>query len=62
VKDSHDRYANIEVSYFLEKLKAYPGLVILVSNQQVDLDPQVGCFLKYHLNFSAPASPNLKRR
>jgi SpoVK/Ycf46/Vps4 family AAA+-type ATPase len=63
VKDSHDRYANIEVSYLMEKLKSYPGLVILVSNQKVDLDPQVGCFLKYHLNFSPPlSSPNLKGR
>ena len=63
VKDSHDRYANIEVSYLMEKLKSYPGLVILVSNQKIDLGPQVGCFLKYHLNFSPPLpSPNLKGR
>jgi len=63
VKDSHDRYADIEVSYLLEKLKSYPGLVILVSNQKVDLDPQLGCFLKYHLNFSSPpSSPHLKGR
>jgi SpoVK/Ycf46/Vps4 family AAA+-type ATPase len=52
VKDSHDRYANIEVNYFMEKVKSYSGLVIFVSNQKVDLDPQVRCFLKYHLNFS----------
>jgi len=62
VKDSHDRYANMEISYVLEKLKPYPGLVILVSNQQVDLDPQLGCFLKYHLNFSPPPSSHLKGR
>lgn len=63
VKDSHDRYANIEVSYVLERLNSYPGLVILAFHQQVDLDPQVGCFLKYHLKFSSPlSSPNLKRR
>jgi hypothetical protein len=63
VKDSHDRYANIEVSYLMEKLKSYPGLVILVSNQKVDLGPQVGCFLKYHLNFSPPLlPPTLKGR
>lgn len=37
VKNSHDPYANIEVSYLMEKLKSYPGLVILVSNQQIDL-------------------------
>lgn len=54
VKDSHDRYANIEVSHVMERLKSYPGLVILASNQKVDLDPQAGCFLTYHLNFSPP--------
>jgi len=63
VKDSHDRYANIEVSYFMEKVKSYPGLAIVVANQKVDLDPQVGCFLKYHLKFSPPLpAPTLKGR
>lgn len=33
VKDSHDRYVNTEVSYLLERLQSYPGLVILVSNK-----------------------------
>ncbi len=63
VKDSHDRYANIEVSYFIEKVKSYPGLAIVVANQNVDPDPQVGCFLKYHLKFSPPLpAPTLKGR
>jgi SpoVK/Ycf46/Vps4 family AAA+-type ATPase len=63
VKDSHDRYANIEVSYLLKKLKPYPGLVILISNQKVDLDPKVTCLLKYHLEFSPLVpSPHLKGR
>lgn len=63
VKDSHDRYANIEVSYFMEKLKSYPGPVIVVANQNIDLDPQTGCFLKYHLKFSPSLpAPTLKGR
>ncbi|MDR4495606.1 MAG: ATP-binding protein [Nitrospirales bacterium] len=62
VKDCHDRYANLEVGYVLERLKPYPGLVILVSNQKVDLDPQVECHLKYILEFSPPLSaPPFKR-
>ncbi|MGD9851828.1 MAG: ATP-binding protein [Nitrospirales bacterium] len=62
VKDSHDRYANLEVSHWLERLKSYPGLVILVSNQKVEIDPQAGCYLKYILEFSLPPSaPQLKR-
>ena len=54
VKDSHDRYANMEVSYLLERLKTYPGLVILVSNQKIEVDPRSGCYLKYILEFSLP--------
>lgn len=57
IKDSHDRYANLEVSYLLERLKSYPGLVILVSNQKVEVDSRAGCYLKYILEFSPPPSP-----
>ena len=57
VKDSHDRYANIETNYLLEKLQSYPGLVIMISNRKVDLDSASGCFLKYHLEFSPPLPP-----
>lgn len=38
VKDSHDRYANQEASYLLERMEAYPGLVILATNQRKNLD------------------------
>jgi len=63
VEDSHDRYANLEVSYVLERLQSYPGLVILTSNRKVDIDSQRGCFLKYHLDFFPPlSSPNPKGR
>ena len=34
VKDSHDRYANIEVSYLLQRMEAYRGLAILTTNMQ----------------------------
>jgi SpoVK/Ycf46/Vps4 family AAA+-type ATPase len=63
VKDSHDRYANIEVNHLMERFQSYPGLVILVPNQQVDLPPHVGCILKYHLNFPPPLpAPRSKGR
>ena len=35
VKDSHDRYANIEVGYLLQRMEAYQGLAILTTNLQV---------------------------
>src|SRR5205085_5367912 len=43
VKDSHDRYANIEVSYLLQRMEAYRGLAILTTNLKTALD---GAFLR----------------
>jgi hypothetical protein len=43
VRDSHDRYANIEVSYLLQRMEAYRGLAILTTNQRASLD---GAFLR----------------
>ena len=54
VKDSHDRYANIEVSYLLSKVEAYRGVVILTTNPKVDPDPKIACRVKYLLEFSPP--------
>jgi SpoVK/Ycf46/Vps4 family AAA+-type ATPase len=39
VKDSHDRYANIEVSYLLQRMEAYRGLAILTTNMKNAMDP-----------------------
>lgn len=39
VKDSHDRYANLEVSHLLARIEAYRGLVILQTNTRTVLDP-----------------------
>ncbi len=38
VKDSHDRYSNIEVSYLLQRMEAYGGLAILTTNMKSALD------------------------
>jgi SpoVK/Ycf46/Vps4 family AAA+-type ATPase len=38
VKDSHDRYANIEISYLLQRMEAYDGVVILATNMRGNLD------------------------
>ena len=43
VKDAHDRYANIEVSYLLQRIEAYRGLAILTSNMKQSID---GAFLR----------------
>lgn len=39
VKDSHDRHANIEVSYLLQRMEAYRGLAILTTNLRSAIDP-----------------------
>ena len=38
VKDSHDRYANMETSYLLQKLESYEGVAILATNHRRDMD------------------------
>ena len=38
VKDSHDRYANIEISYLLKKMEEYNGVAILATNRRPDID------------------------
>lgn len=62
VKDRHDRYANIEVSYLLDRLRAYPGLVVIMAHRKVELDPQSACLVDYHLEFSPPSSPSSYQR
>ncbi|WP_223815852.1 ATP-binding protein [Adhaeribacter rhizoryzae] len=38
VRDAHDRYANQEVSYLLQRIESYPGVVILASNMKSNID------------------------
>ena len=38
VKDAHDRYANIEVAYLLQRIEEYEGVVILASNLSKNID------------------------
>jgi len=38
VKDSHDRYANLDTSYLLERLEAYQGLAVLATNRRENID------------------------
>jgi hypothetical protein len=54
VKDSHDRYANIEVSYLLQRMEAYRGLAILTTNQKSALDPAFQRRLRFMVNFPFP--------
>src|SRR5205823_4903551 len=38
IRDSHDRYANLEISYLLQRMESYRGLAILTTNMKSALD------------------------
>ena len=54
VKDSHDRYANIEVSYLLQRMEAYRGLAVLATNLKSALDPAFLRRIRFVVNFPFP--------
>ena len=54
VTDSHDRYANIEISYLLQRLDAYTGTVILATNMRQNLDDAFTRRLRFLIDFSFP--------
>ena len=54
VKDSHDRHANIEVSYLLQRLEEYRGLSILTTNLRGNIDPAFLRRLRFVVDFGFP--------
>lgn len=54
VKDSHDRYANIEVNYLLQRMESYRGLAILATNMKGALDTAFVRRLRFIINFPFP--------
>ncbi|MCB9286249.1 MAG: ATP-binding protein [Lewinellaceae bacterium] len=54
VKDSHDRYSNIEVSYLLQKMEEYKGLAILTTNMKNALDKAFLRRIRFVVQFPFP--------
>jgi hypothetical protein len=54
VQDSHDRYANIEVSYLLQRMETYRGLAILTTNLKNALDPAFLRRIRFIVQFPFP--------
>ncbi|MDJ0647867.1 MAG: ATP-binding protein [Xenococcaceae cyanobacterium MO_188.B19] len=54
VKDSHDRYANMEVSYLLQRIESYQGLAILTTNLKDDLDRAFLRRIRFIVQFPFP--------
>lgn len=54
VRDSHDRYANIETAYLLQKMDEYEGIVILATNLRKNMDEAFARRMHYSLEFPVP--------
>jgi len=54
IRDSHDRYANIEVSYLLQRMESYRGLAILTTNLKSSLDVAFVRRLRFIVPFPFP--------
>src|SRR5581483_12255600 len=54
VRDSHDRYANLEVSYLLQRMEAYRGLAVLTTNMRHALDTAFLRRLRFVVEFPFP--------
>ncbi len=54
IKDSHDRYANIEINYLLQRMESYRGLAILATNMKSALDKAFMRRLRFIVDFPIP--------
>lgn len=61
VKDAHDRFANIEISYLLERMERLKGVAILATNRRKDLDEAFLRRLRYLVDFPLPAEAERER-
>jgi SpoVK/Ycf46/Vps4 family AAA+-type ATPase len=61
VKDAHDRYANIEVGYLLQKMEEYDGVVILATNLKKNIDDAFVRRLHMTIDFPFPEEEDRMR-
>ena len=61
VKDSHDRYANLEVSYLLQRMETYSGVALLTTNMQRALDQAFLRRLRFIVQFPNPSEEDRRR-
>lgn len=58
VKDSHDRYANIETSYLLQKMEEFQGIVVLATNFRKNMDDAFVRRMHFVIEFPVPEEPD----
>jgi hypothetical protein len=61
VRDSHDRYANIEINYLLQRLESYRGLAILATNLKKALDAAFLRRIRFVIDFAFPGVAERRR-
>ena len=61
VKDAHDRYANIETAYLLQKMEEYEGVVILATNLKMNLDEAFMRRMHFVVDFPLPEEDDRRR-
>lgn len=62
VRDAHDRYANIEISYLLQRMDAYNGITILATNLRANLDEAFTRRLQFAIDFPFPEQAEVRLR
>jgi len=55
-KDSHDKYANSEVAYILQRIEEFDGIVIMATNYVQNIDPAFARRIRYILNIQMPTA------
>jgi ATPase family associated with various cellular activities (AAA) len=61
VRDAHDRYANIEVAYLLQRMESHPGAVVLATNLRSNMDDAFLRRLDVVVEFPMPAADDRER-
>jgi hypothetical protein len=61
VKDAHDRYANIETAYLLQKMEEYAGVVIMATNLKMNMDEAFFRRMHFVIDFPMPEEDDRRR-
>jgi SpoVK/Ycf46/Vps4 family AAA+-type ATPase len=61
VSDAHDRYANIEIDYLLQRMERFDGVAVLTTNRKGDLDPAFVRRLRFIIDFAPPSARERER-
>lgn len=61
VKDAHDRYANVETAYLLQRMEEYSGMVILATNLKMNLDEAFLRRMHFVIDFPMPEEDDRRR-